>query len=178
MQVRSEITEFISLLWAERAQRVLEVGTSEGGTLYLLAWASADDARILSLDIKGYHALRRRLYRSFARARQTLDVLQVDSHLASTREAVERFFEGKPLDVLFIDGDHAYDGVRCDYELYEPLVRPGGMIAFHDIVDGANANVGGVPQLWKELSAGRADIEEIVADWSQGGYGIGIIRKE
>ena len=35
-------------------------------------------------------------------------------------------------DFLFIDGDHT--GVGRDYEMYRDLVRPGGLIAFHDIV--------------------------------------------
>ena len=40
---------------------------------------------------------------------------------------------GEPLDLLFIDGDHSYDGVRADFELYGRLVRPGGLIALHDV---------------------------------------------
>lgn|GEM_PF-2937274 len=35
-------------------------------------------------------------------------------------------------DVLLIDGDHSYEGVRKDYELYAPLVREGGIILFDD----------------------------------------------
>ena len=41
---------------------------------------------------------------------------------------------GRPLDVLFIDGDHSYDGVASDFAAYGPLVRQGGLIGFHDIV--------------------------------------------
>jgi len=41
---------------------------------------------------------------------------------------------GEPLDFLFIDGDHTYEGVKRDFEMYSPLVRNGGIIAFHDIV--------------------------------------------
>ena len=34
------------------------------------------------------------------------------------------------LDLLFIDGDHSYEGVRQDYKMYSKLVRDGGLIAF------------------------------------------------
>jgi hypothetical protein len=34
--------------------------------------------------------------------------------------------------LLFIDGDHRYEGVRRDFEMYSPLVGAGGLIAFHD----------------------------------------------
>ena len=35
-------------------------------------------------------------------------------------------------DFLFIDAGHSYDDVRADYENYRPMVRSGGLIAFHD----------------------------------------------
>ncbi|MEO0196406.1 MAG: class I SAM-dependent methyltransferase [candidate division WOR-3 bacterium] len=38
------------------------------------------------------------------------------------------------LDFLFIEGNHSYEGVKMDFEMYFPLVRKGGIIAFHDIV--------------------------------------------
>jgi predicted O-methyltransferase YrrM len=39
-----------------------------------------------------------------------------------------------PIDLLFIDGAHEYDAVLQDYDQWSPLLRPGGMIAFHDVV--------------------------------------------
>lgn len=35
-------------------------------------------------------------------------------------------------DILFIDGDHTYNGVKSDTINYLPIVRPGGYIVFHD----------------------------------------------
>lgn len=37
-----------------------------------------------------------------------------------------------PIDFMFIDGDHSYDGVRTDWELWSPLIAQGGVIALHD----------------------------------------------
>jgi predicted O-methyltransferase YrrM len=39
-----------------------------------------------------------------------------------------------PIDLLFIDGNHEFDAVLQDYEQWSPLLRPGGIIAFHDVV--------------------------------------------
>jgi predicted O-methyltransferase YrrM len=36
------------------------------------------------------------------------------------------------LDFLFIDGDHNYDGVKKDWDLYSPFLKKGSVIAFHD----------------------------------------------
>lgn len=40
--------------------------------------------------------------------------------------------ELEPLDFLFIDAGHTRYDVMADYRDYSPLVRPGGLIAFHD----------------------------------------------
>jgi predicted O-methyltransferase YrrM len=77
------------------------------------------------------------------------------------------------LDVLFIDGDHSYEGARRDFEDYGRLVRPGGIIAFHDIADHPAGAGGDVPRLWRELREGRR-WRELVESPGQG-YGIGII---
>lgn len=39
----------------------------------------------------------------------------------------------KPISLLFIDGDHSYEGVKKDTLSWEPLVKKGGTIIFHDI---------------------------------------------
>lgn len=38
----------------------------------------------------------------------------------------------KSIAALFVDGDHSYQGVQRDIELYAPRVVRGGFIAFHD----------------------------------------------
>ncbi len=38
----------------------------------------------------------------------------------------------RQIDFMFIDGDHSYEGVRTDWELWSPLVAPGGVVALHD----------------------------------------------
>ena len=43
-------------------------------------------------------------------------------------------WEDKPIDLLWIDGNHAYDAVVQDFEKYGPLVNKGGFVAFHDSV--------------------------------------------
>ena len=69
-------------------------------------------------------------------------------------------------------------------------MRPGGVVAFHDIVpqsaDPAGREfadpdsafcVGNVPTLWSELRE-RHDVEELVEDWDQGSFGIGVVHME
>jgi len=36
------------------------------------------------------------------------------------------------IDVLFIDGDHSYDGVKTDFDLYSKILSDNGLIIIHD----------------------------------------------
>jgi hypothetical protein len=65
----------------------------------------------------------RRLVRSVARC--DVHWIRQFSHLARPTWTM-------PVDFLFIDGDHSYDGVRRDWDDWTPLVREGGRVALHD----------------------------------------------
>ena len=101
-------------------------------------------------------------------------LLREDSHKEETICKLKDIPGGGMVDLLFIDGDHRYDGVRKDFEMYSPLVRKGGIIAFHDICIGPPEAVGGVPSFWNE-TMGKYRNMPIIKDQSQGGCGIGIL---
>lgn len=37
-----------------------------------------------------------------------------------------------PVELVFIDGDHSYDGLAADWTSWSPLVASGGLVALHD----------------------------------------------
>lgn len=178
-QVREEITAFLNLLARRPPATVLEIGTEKGGTFFLLSRVATPDALLLSLDLPVsapgvYPRWRERLYRGFARERQRIELIREDSHDPRTLEKVNQLLGGRNLDLLFIDGDHSYSGVKKDFEMYSPLVAPDGLIAFHDIAPGHEASVGGVPRFWSEIKQTRNAVE-FVKNWEQGGWGIGVL---
>ena len=79
------------------------------------------------------------------------------------------------LDFLFIDGDHSYEGVYEDFNLWKIKVRKGGIIALHDIV-GADISgyKYGVRDFWAEIKK-NYETDEIKNHEKY--YGIGIIKK-
>ncbi|MGQ9691608.1 MAG: class I SAM-dependent methyltransferase [Thermoproteota archaeon] len=179
-QVKEEIYEFIGLLQKHRPKVTLEIGTANGGTLFLFSHIAPPNATLISIDLPGgpfgggYPRWKAPLYKSFSRGRQRIYLLRADSHNPATLEKVMLILVNRKIDFLFIDGDHSYEGVKKDFEMYSPLVRKGGIIAFHDIVPGSSENVGGVPKFWGEVKHGYG-YREIIKDWNQGGWGIGIL---
>lgn len=51
--------------------------------------------------------------------------------LAMTSEKASYIYKHK-IDLLFVDGDHRYEGVKKDCELWLPKLKPGGYVCFHD----------------------------------------------
>ena len=48
-----------------------------------------------------------------------------------SREVGRNWQQGQ-VDMVFVDGDHSYDGCRGDIEAWLPNVRPSGILALHD----------------------------------------------
>lgn len=46
-----------------------------------------------------------------------------------------------PVDFVFIDGDHSYEGLRGDWEAWSGLVAPGGVVALHDSCSSAEREI-------------------------------------
>lgn len=180
-QVKEEIVQLLRTLDAMRPKTVLEIGTARGGTLFLFARVAAQDAEMISIDLPegpfggGYPEWLAPIITSFAGPGQRIDLLRADSHSPETLAEVERILAGRALDFLFIDGDHEYDGVKADFNMYSGLVRKNGLIALHDIVPGDPSMVGGVPRFWNEVKVGR-ETTEVFKDIGQGGFGIGLMR--
>jgi predicted O-methyltransferase YrrM len=180
-QKPAEILPFLERVARLEPRTVCEIGTSAAGTLFLLTRVAAGDATIVSVDLEiapHLAAARRR----FGRGRQRVVSIAGDSHAEETRDRVQAAVSGRPLDALFIDGDHTYEGVKRDWELYAPLVRPGGVIGLHDVQEDfatsrgtpTNTVSGDVPRFWRELKETHRT-EELIADPEQDGYGIGVV---
>jgi predicted O-methyltransferase YrrM len=191
-QKKEEILGLLRLLEKSPPQRLVEIGTASGGTLFMLTHVAAADATLVSIDLPGgrlggisssqrhrYPWWRARLYRGFGRDEQTVHVIRADSHRASTVEDARRRLPDGKLDFLFIDGDHSYQGVRRDFELYSPLAAPGALVAFHDILQsrpGGHGDPGEVPRFWNEVKNERPVEAEFVEDPQWGSCGIGVLR--
>jgi len=179
-QLKEEISEFLKILQTTRPKTILEIGTERGGTFYLLTKVASSDATLISMDLPGgpfgggYPRWKTFFYKSFGSVNQKLHLLRMNSHDPSTLHEVKKILGELKLDLLYVDGDHSYEGVKLDFEMYGKLVRRGGMIAFHDIVPNVPERRVGVPAFWNEIKNGF-NFTEIVKNRGQIGCGIGVI---
>jgi predicted O-methyltransferase YrrM len=177
-QVRWEITELTKIVEDLKPQTVLEIGTARGGTLFLFTRLATENATIVSLDLPwedggGYPAWRTKVYKKFATPKQKLHLLRANSHHQGTQERLREILEEK-IDFLFIDGDHTYAGVKKDYEFYSPMVRIGGIIAFHDIAQHKSSPECQVDHFWNEIRLEK-NFKELIATPPRDWGGIGVI---
>ena len=177
-----EIGELMKRVRAKQPRVIVEIGTAKGGTLFLFCQHAADDATIISLDLPfgrnggGYPKWKEKLYAKFAKPGQTLHLMRANSHLDETRTRIEALLKGRKIDVLMIDADHSYEGVKRDYDLYSPLLADDGFIAMHDVILNRFDPEIEVHRFWDELKA-TEKTEELVHDYGQGNLGIGIVRR-
>jgi FkbM family methyltransferase len=118
--------------FAARSLQTVEIGVAEGGSAWEAAQVMPQNGELHLID--PYFRARtsiaspaqitaRRLVRAVARGR--VHWIRQFSHDARSGWTT-------PIDLLFIDGDHSYDGIRRDWDDWTPLVREGGHVALHD----------------------------------------------
>jgi cephalosporin hydroxylase len=182
LQVRAEIERAMDEVEKLKPRFILEIGTARGGTFFLFSRAATRNALLVSLDLPagrwggGYSNWKTWIFRRLLLPGQSAYFIRSDSHAPISRERVEEALHGSPLDVLYIDGDHSYEGVKADFNMYSSLVRPGGLIIFHDISLHEAKHDCHVDELWAELKV-RFPHVEIIQDRNQGWAGIGVLQR-
>jgi len=144
VQVNAELWILVQAIQEISAKRILELGTANGGTLKFFEHVAAPDGKIVTID--GGKSNLAHLPIDFSNPLCEITLISGNTQHPETVEEVKRIFGDEPIDFLFIDADHQYEGVKKDWENYHDLVRPGGIIGFHDV------NHPPVKQLWNEIN--------------------------
>ena len=126
---------------------ILEIGTLFGIGAAIMHDALAPHFRRVRLSLldplDGYYASEKKdiltgqpvneavLKRNLRRGGVNDEDVTIIKRLSTDAEAIEAAAL-RAYDVLVIDGDHSYDGVKFDFDHYAPLVRPGGLIVIDD----------------------------------------------
>jgi len=148
----------------------LEIGSESGGALYVYAGACAKGTRIVAVDdgrTPKHQTTLKRIVDQLRKEDFKANIVFGDSHADETQQAALGFLkeakEAKEIGFLHIDGDHSEKGALRDWKDYAPLVRPGGLIAVHDI------DMPAVRKAWKTIK-GTCD-RRYLRDVNSGPFG-------
>lgn len=187
-----EIFPLISLFREREIRTYLEIGARHGDTFHLILskvptievavavdlpggpWGTEGTERDLEAAVLNAQTMGAPRYvRTVLGDSQTDETLaHVLSHLLSDENGL--------FDAVFIDGDHRYDGVKRDFELYGSRARK--LVVFHDIagrgvVQRTQGHVVEVPRFWEETKQRFPHFEFVKPD-DKRPMGIGVLDME
>ena len=123
----SELNPFLEFVIKETdCKNALEIGGANGGLTYIL---SRLFDKVVTIDI----------IHNVWYEENNIIRLTANSHNLSS-QYLKKLNEFSPYDLIFIDGDHSYEGVKQDFLLFKPLLKKSGVIALHDIKNGTVQN--------------------------------------
>lgn len=96
----------------EPGQVYLEVGVDKGKSLSVARMVAKPGVFIVGVDLRPNP--------------------NVEGTLFYQEDSTKFKFAKSKIDVLFIDGDHSYEGCKADIDNYYPQMAKGGVMLFHD----------------------------------------------
>ena len=147
LQTRDELIAFCEWIERNEIRSYLEIGVWTG-RLFLLLNRLFGFQKSAACDL-GYCRL---MGLPFHLDGTSYPLFLGDSHSAEYREWLER--QG-PFDLILIDGDHSFPGVRADFEINRSSATR--FIAFHDIT-GVSTGTEGVRKFWDSLKGEKLEI--------------------
>jgi predicted O-methyltransferase YrrM len=129
--LRLELDEAACLFRLARskpAARILEIGRWRGGSTFLFAVASDQDSIVTSIDIAPEDD---ELLKTVLKKNNLAHKVELLVGNSPDAEVRRDFY-----DLIFVDGDHTYEGAARDYEHWKKAVKPGGHLAFHNAAQG------------------------------------------
>ena len=174
-QYPNQFSKYLSLLSEQKIQSYIEIGCRWGGTFvltneYLKIFNNVNKS--VAIDIIDSPVL------DYCISNNETTFIKIDSQ---SQEFIN-YMNNNYFDLIFIDGDHTYNGVKNDYEISK---NSGKIFVFHDII---NDMCPGVVQCWNELKNNENDTynffefieqyEDVWNDTNQKFLGIGVAIKK
>jgi predicted O-methyltransferase YrrM len=117
---------------------IVEIGSARGRSTCALALACRrnGDGHVYAIDPHTFNPWTeigtQASTEAFLRARLKDYSLEewCDVIVATSADAAKTWT--RQIDLLFVDGDHSFDGVRADFEMFRPWLAPSALVVFHD----------------------------------------------
>jgi hypothetical protein len=167
-----ELAQLLTALKDRTINTYLQVGSAAGGTeRFICEWAQI---KILHIIDTGDHP-EFYVWRNTNRPALEAQGVAILEHIGSSHdEEAEEFLakHGLKYDLIGLDGDHTPAGVRMDWKLIEPCLKPGALVWLHDIDHTKMRPCDNGPwEVWCELKKRHKVLVE-----AMGTFGIGLVE--
>ena len=174
-QYPNQFSKYLSLLSEQKIQSYIEIGCRWGGTFvltneYLKIFNNINKS--VAVDIIDSPVI------NYTTCNNETQFIKINSR----SQKFKNYMNNNYFDLIFIDGDHSYNGVKNDYNISK---NSGKIFVFHDIISNACP---GVVKFWNELKNNQGDIytfyefieqyEDVWKDTRQKFLGIGVAIKK
>jgi hypothetical protein len=134
LQRKGELAQMVRIARAMHSgagpKTLLEIGADKGAGIYQWVKCLATLEVVIAIEPRGC-PYGNALARAFPHVE--FGLMDAGSHEPNVVEFIKENLNGRRIDVLFIDGDKL--ATERDFNLYLPLMSPGGIIFVHDIID-------------------------------------------
>ena len=150
-QVPEEYSKYLWFLKNQKNKSYLNIGIGNGGSFMVETFIQDECERSVAVDNTSYgkftniENIKYRINWLKDNTNKSIDFYNMNS---------SDFFKlnTEKFDMIFIDGDHSYDGVKTDFVNALKFINDGGHIVLHDI---ASQQCEGVMRFWNEIKNDR-----------------------
>lgn len=182
VQLEYEFRHLLDVVTNNRVSSYLEVGAGRGDTFHEIGMHMPPGSRLMAVDRPGQAWGLQDSQKMLDAAVADLIKQGYDASVfygdSKQSDAFAFAMDQGLYDLVMIDGDHSYEGVKADWENYGIM---GRMVAFHDIADPGLPNDRGevieVKRFWDELKT-QYPHAEFIDRSAQFPMGIGLIFRE
>lgn len=126
-----ELSFLAEMVMKNKPAVIVEIGSYAGGSTMILAeFASRYGGKVFAID--PFHSDNRPKYESSYEAEFDANTARWAHHIEKCKGSSGEIPWQRPIDMLFIDGDHSYEALARDLSRFVPYVKSSGIVALHD----------------------------------------------